>query len=151
MDVKITFITKTREYITNAENSDSKDTKCRWYIEVLKLTIKYSFYMFDMNNQEFSKCRLVLKDKLYEFKNQTGFKRDKELNKLCLHILKRYYGECLNENRCIAYKCDNTRCIKTIKKSNVCGIHIRYPTKIVKMLKKYVPVDISKKCVDLLF
>ena len=123
MDVKITFIKKTRKYISNAENSGSRDSKCMWYIEVLKLFIKYSFLVFN-KKEDFSKCRLVLKDKLYKFKNQTGFKRDKELNKLCLHILKRYYGECLNENRCIAYKCDNIRCRKIIHKSNVCKIHV---------------------------
>ena len=142
------FIITTTRYITNAEKCDSKDGKSMWYIEVLKLFIKYSFLF---NEKEyFSKCRLVLKDKLYEFKDEKGFESAEKLNKLSLHILKRYYGECLDENRCVAYKLDNTRCRKAIHKSNVCKIHVRYHNKLVKMLKNYIPVDISKKCLDLL-
>ena len=150
-NVKRNFITKTREYIINAENSDSKDTKCMWCMEVLKLVIKYSFYMFDMKNEDCSRYRATLKDKLYELKDEKGFESAEKLNKLSLHILKRYYGECLNENRCIAYKMDNTRCRKAINHSNVCKIHVRYHNKIIKLLSIYLHVDISKKCVDLLF
>ena len=127
----------------------SKEIRCEICIKILKILIKHSF-IFDKKNEDYAEYRELVKKKLYEFKNQKGFIGEKELYKLSLHILKRYYGECLDEHRCIAYKSDNTHCINTIKKSNVCGIHVRYPTKIVKMLTKYVPVDISKKCVDLL-
>ena len=144
------FIKKTRQYISNAELSDTKDSKCMWCMEVLKLVIKYSFYVFDMKNQDCVRYRKTLKDKLYELKEEKGFETAEKLNKLSLHILKRYYGECLDENRCVAYKLDNTRCRKAIHKSNVCKIHVRYHNKLVKMLNNYIPVDISKKCVGLL-
>ena len=144
-----TFIRYMRNYVLAVESSNSKEIKCRICIDILKLLIKYSI-VFDINNDFYSEYRHIWKNKLYEFKNEKGFIGEEELHKLSLKILQRYYGECLDENRCIAYKSDNTRCVYFIKKSNVCGIHIRYSNKLVKLLNKYVPVDISKKCVVLL-
>ena len=147
------FMIEMKHQLNEFENSKhiSKEIRCDICIKILKLIIKYSTVVFYTNNNFFSEYRKVIKNKLYQLKFQKGFTKKEEVHKLCLHILKRYYGECLDENRCIAYKCDNTRCIQTIKKSNVCGIHLRYPTKIVKLLAIYLPVDISEKCVDLLF
>ena len=143
------FISYMRNQIMLVENSNSKELRCKICIKILKYLIKYSF-VFDKNNDFYSKYRDLWKNKLYDFKNEKGFIGEEELHKLSLKILQRYYGECLDENRCIAYKSDNTRCVYFIKKSNVCGIHIRYSNKLVKLLNKYVPVDISKKCVVLL-
>ena len=146
------FIRKMRYQLNYFENSRhfSKEIRCKICINILKLIIKYSSVVFDVNNERFLEYRNTAKNKLYDFKNEKGFIGEEELHKLSLKILQRYYGECLDENRCIAYKLDNTRCVHFIKKLNVCGIHVRYPTKIVKMLTKYVPVDISKKCVGFL-
>ena len=144
------FISYIRCRFLDIENSNSKEIKCRIFIKILKCLIKYSF-VFDPNNQFFSEYRDIWKNKLYEFKEEKGFIGEEELHKLSLKILQRYYNECLDENRCIAYKCDNIRCIHTIKKSNVCGIHLKYPNKILNILKNYVPADISKKCVEILF
>ena len=150
---KENFMISMRYQIMAFENARylSKEIKCKICIKILKLLIKYDTVVFYTNNDFFSEYRKICKQKLYEFKNEKGFIGEEELHKLSLQILQRYYNECLDENRCIAYKCDNIRCIHTIKKSNVCGIHLKYPNKILNILKNYVPADISKKCIDLLF
>ena len=114
-------------------------------IKILKLLIKYSSIIFDKNN----KYRETCKNKMYEFKKETEGE-DSEIHKLSLYILKRYYGECLDKNICTVYKY-NKRCINVIKHSNLCRIHLQYPNRIIKILKKYIPVDISKKCLQLIF
>ena len=115
-------------------------------INILKLIISNSYIIFNENNEIYDQYRIKLRDTLHKLKYIQGTINKDKISKLSIFILERYY----RENKCVAYKLDNTRCINTIKKSNVCGIHVRYPTKIVKMLTKYVPVDISKKCVELL-
>ena len=53
-------------------------------------------------------------------------------------------------DKCIAYKRDNKQC-KNSSKTNFCGVHVKYPNKIIKIITKYISINIAKKCVDLVF
>jgi fatty acid-binding protein DegV len=137
--------------ITRINELVSIDRKVLLIIKMLKYIDKNGRLRLILDPlNKYLQFKIIFKNKLIDFKNINKLsKYSKDLKNLSLKLLKKWFGE-NHTPVCCAIKKNNMLCDKLITDDtiniihNVCKIHKNYPLKVLNILDKYLPNNISK-------
>ena len=137
------FIQKLKNLLYENYEFSSRDEKAKNILNIIDVLNEYSHVWKNSNNTSLIRLSNTIKDKF------TEFSKEKEVQNECASFLLEHF-----DDKCKAYTRWGIRCKNNVHpdvKGNFCKVHVNFYPKIISILGRVIPTEISHKCAKLVY